>query len=371
MAVAAETTTLISMIVAWYASSAVCGWSSKLILGRFEEISGVRDSILLSLLQFVGTAMLANLHARSRGKDAYQHALTMLEDGVINQKLWRVAMAFCFGFAFVNATFAETSVPMAETLRALEPVSTVVLTLSVLREQVGGTRLLTLIPIVGGAALASAQSIDFTAKALALATMSNLMFSFRSIFVKDLKRVTAGAPIDSANTFFHLVVRGLPVQFLIVAVFDGSTALQILKSPMLYDSRTLLLLAVNSVCFFLYNCLSFLVLARVNVVSHAVANGFRRAATIAFSLVAFAMVPAFLNVIGISTATLGVVAYAVANARENAAKAKGASSPSQEMEALVNTEPVSKVQGEDAKTVPTSYRGTGSMLRQRGACQMN
>lgn len=160
--------------------------------------------------QFIGASFFGYLFARSSGP------IPTIQDSAISFKLWRVAAAFSFGFFFVNSTFAVTSVAMAETLRALEPVSTVCLGVFWLGENIGSMRLLTLVPIVLGAALASASSTDFNVHGLLLATMSNLCFSLRSVFVKDFKAATKAAPLGSPATFFMLVLRGIPIQVRIV-----------------------------------------------------------------------------------------------------------------------------------------------------------
>lgn len=319
---ASETLILVGMVAAWYASSMVCGWTSKLLLIEFKAMAGDEspNANFLSVLQFLGSAAIGFIIVKTRGLK------TALPNAEASFKLWRVAAAFSFGFTFVNSTFAVTSVAMAETLRALEPVSTVVLGLCWLGEAMGTQRLLTLVPIVLGAALASASSTDFSWLGLGLAMMSNLCFSLRSVFVKDFKAATAGSPMDSMATFFTLVVRGVPMQLLTVGFLKLGSSLAIVQSTDFWTPNILGLAAVNAVCFFAYNCLSFLVLARVNVITHAVANGFRRAATIGFSCVVFAQMPSGLNAAGIALATTGVVLYAQATAKEKAAAPKASKS---------------------------------------------
>ena len=340
-----------AMVVSWYATSVWCGYTSKLLLQEFKSIGGVRNAELLSLFQFLGASCFACLFARWSDGEVQK-----VPNEMASWKLWRVAAAFSFGFTFVNSTFSVTSIAMAETLRALEPVSTVLLGVLWLGQSVSNLRMLTLVPIVLGAALASASSLDFNWLGLLLATAANVSFSLRSVFVKDFKAATKVAPMSSPATFFYIVSRGIPLQMVTIVALNYSSSATILTSLLLQQpARIWLLIGTNMFCFFAYNCLSFLVLSRVNVITHAVLNGFRRAATIGFSVVAFATVISTLNIVGILMATAGVVMYSRVTATENAV----ALAPSNAAATMANAVPGG------VKAGAMGYRGTGQGLRQR------
>lgn len=61
------------------------------------------------------------------------------------------------------------------------------------------------------------------------------------------------------------------------------------------------MLAVNGVAYFLYNQMSFVVLSRVHILTHAVANGCRRLFTIIAAVLYFAHQPSLVNWIGMCT----------------------------------------------------------------------
>jgi len=65
-------------------------------------------------------------------------------------------------------------------------------------------------------------------------------------------------------------------------------------------SSLLPLLATNLLCFFLYNQMSFVVLSQVPVLTHAVANGFRRVATILVAVLYFGTVVRPINAAGMA-----------------------------------------------------------------------
>jgi len=346
---------LVVMVVMWYATSVWCGYTSKLLLLEFKAIGGSRNAELLSLFQFMGSSCCAWMFARWSDGEVRE-----IPSEMASWKLWRVAAAFSFGFTFVNSTFSVTSIAMAETLRALEPVSTVLLGLFFLGENISTTRILTLVPIVLGAALASASSLDFNWLGLMLAMAANVSFSLRSVFVKDFKASTGGTPLTSPATFFYIVSRGIPMQIATIICLNYASSVAVLASPQLQQGRTLLLIGTNMLCFFAYNCLSFLVLAECNVITHAVLNGFRRAATIGFSVVAFATAVSTLNIVGIVMATAGVVLYSRISAAENIIiKAAGVDNEIQSTVCTVGSSPTR----ERAK----GYRGTGHVLRTRPA----
>lgn len=76
------------------------------------------------------------------------------------------------------------------------------------------------------------------------------------------------------------------------------------------------LLLLNGVSYFTYNQVSFIVLSKTTVVTHAVGNGFRRVVTIICSVLYFRNVVTTTNVAGILLAVFGVCSYSYAKTLE-------------------------------------------------------
>ena len=77
--------------------------------------------------------------------------------------------------------------PFVETIKSSEPITTVLLAFVLLGETETALSYVCLLPIVGGVALASMGDMSFSALAFAVVQVSNLGFSGRAVFVKQLK----------------------------------------------------------------------------------------------------------------------------------------------------------------------------------------
>lgn len=132
---------------------------------------------------------------------------------------------------------------------------------------------LSLLPVIAGAALSSAESSDFNVAGLAIVAICNVMFAFRGIITK---RIKASHRVDNFNLFFQVCYLGMIIQavlLLAASPFFGISGLDAIKFS---DSKYMTMLAVNGVTFYAYLQLSWLVLSRVAAVTHSVCNSLRR-----------------------------------------------------------------------------------------------
>ena len=107
-----------------------------------------------------------------------------------------------------------------------------------------------------------------------------------------------------APASYHVSLRGLAIlavtQSVAIALLPINVALPSAVAEL--DVRAALpLLLANVVCFFTYNQMSFVVLSRVHVLTHAVANGFRRVVTIVFAVLYFGTPVKPINAAGMAT----------------------------------------------------------------------
>ena len=104
---------------------------------------------------------------------------------------------------------------------------------------------------------------------------------------------------------YHVSVRGLALllgaQALAVLLLPADVALPARNDSTPGSETSLLpLLALNALCFFTYNQMSFVVLSRVHVITHAVANGFRRVVTIIAAVLYFGIAVRPVNAAGMA-----------------------------------------------------------------------
>ena len=149
----------------WYASSVVCTNTSK-------KIAPFISPLHLTLLQ-LGFATIASCVLLSIFKIAPFEPLNTSR----RRKLLPL-LGFCFaaGFTTFNTSLHLMHVSTAMVFRALEPVSTFLLTALFLRqsEPVSVVVALSLLPIVCGAALTSLGSMELTSGGIAVVVVSRL-----------------------------------------------------------------------------------------------------------------------------------------------------------------------------------------------------
>jgi len=265
------------LVATWYAASIAAIWTAKIVL---QELA---CPATLAAVQFAvaaaGTRCLLPSSSRGPLSDVELRAVR------------GVSLTYTLGFLLTNAAIAAAAPSFVETVKAAEPLTTVALAGLVLGERERPATLLALLPIVAGVATACSGGGAFSATGGALALASNVAFSGRAVLTKSLKRRHAGSPAarSDACLFYHVARGGLLVLL--------PTALILEARPLLASAaggsaagaaRVACLFAANGAAHALYNGVSFAVLARVSIATHAVLNILRRVLVIGAAAAVFA-----------------------------------------------------------------------------------
>ena len=291
------------MVCCWYGSALVAVTTAKLSVGTLKA------PLVLCASQFFAataltTTVLAVRHEPRPPKESR-------EATVVTRWL---ALWYTLGFVFTNAALALASAPFVETVKAAEPISTVALAAALLGERESLGSYLSLLPVCAGVGMASMSGDSFNGGAFVLSLLANLGFSARAVLAKRLRSVQAGGGGggDDVRLFFAVSVQGAMMLLPAAALVDGGT---LLAAPAgfawgAYVAR----LALNGLAYSVYNLLSFMVLSRVNVATHAVLNAVRRLLMIVFTSYYFGELRTTLNTVGVVVAVGGVCLYALAGA---------------------------------------------------------
>lgn len=213
-----------------------------------------------------------------------------------------------------------------ETVKAAEPLSTVVIGLLFMNEAYNAQTYIALMPICLGVAMACYNNDSFNAMGFLLAMGSNFCFSARAVYTKMLNSSHPNA-LSDIGLFNAISVAGLMFLFPVALMMEGSTLWNMLSAhspdaPTRMPSSStsggsgavvlLLLAALNGAMFAGYNLTSYVVLRRTELVTHSVLNVFRRVFIIVFTTVYFGAKLTMLSVSGILLATVGVLLFGVA-----------------------------------------------------------
>jgi solute carrier family 35 protein E1 len=178
---------------------------------------------------------------------------------------------------------------------------------------------LTILPVMGGVALASVSELSFTWKSFNYAMLSNIASAGRGIVGKKAINKRLGQSMTANNlyavltmmaTFFLIPVTIAMEGSILRPAFEGLRASQQLSS---YIIQTFL----ASLFYYLYNEMAFLCLDNVSPVSHALGNTLKRVFIILSSMVVFGNRMTLRGAIGSVTAIGGVFLYSVEKTRQS------------------------------------------------------
>ena len=211
------------------------------------------------------------------------------------------------------------SASFAETVKSAEPLSSVFLGYFYFNEGHTLSTYLTLLPICMGVGVSCMHDGSFGIIGFLCAAISNLCFSSRAVLTKHLFRTQKESIVlDEVCLFTHISQIGLMVLVPLTIMIEGKTILNnYTDNNINIDLNGLLLiLLLNGVFYSVYNLMSFLVLSRTDLVTHAVFNVFRRVMIIICTSYYFSIILSLLNIIGMAIAVFGVLLFCYVRSKE-------------------------------------------------------
>ncbi|KAL6842487.1 hypothetical protein ACP4OV_027722 [Aristida adscensionis] len=220
-----------------------------------------------------------------------------------------LAVVHTMGNLFTNMSLGKVAVSFTHTIKAMEPFFSVLLSALFLGEIPTVTVILSLLPIVGGVALASLTEASFNWAGFWSAMASNVTFQSRNVLSKKLL-VNKEESLDNINLFSIITVMSFfllaPVTFLTEGVKVTPTFLQ---SAGLNVNEVLTRSLLSGLCFHAYQQVSYMILAKVSPVTHSVGNCVKRVVVIVTSVLFFRTPVSPINSLGTGIALAGVFLY--------------------------------------------------------------
>jgi solute carrier family 35, member E1 len=230
-----------------------------------------------------------------------------------------IPIAFCHTGVHVGAVIAlgAGAVSFAHIVKASEPVVTCGLNYLLLGEILPLPVYLTLLPIIGGVAIASMKELSFTVLALASAMLSNVSSAARGVLSKKtMSGKKIGENLDAQNLYAVLTAMSTVILIPFMLGIEGLgmfKAFGELVAAGDFTKKSLVaLLALGGASYYAYNEVAFLALGKVNAVTHAVGNTIKRVVIIVASVVAFKTPMSTGSIVGSSIAIAGTLLYSLA-----------------------------------------------------------
>lgn len=281
----------------WYLFNIYFNIYNKQVLKVFQY------PITITAMQFaVGTEIVlfmwaANLHKKPKISSSQLVAILPL------------ALVHTLGNLFTNMSLGKVAVSFTHTIKAMEPFFSVLLSALFLGEMPTPWVVFSLVPIVGGVALASLTEASFNWAGFWSAMASNVTFQSRNVLSKKLM-VKKEESLDNINLFSIITIMSLfllaPVALFVEGVKFTPAYLQ---SAGLNVKEIYTRALIAGLCFHAYQQVSYMILARVSPVTHSVGNCVKRVVVIVTSVLFFRTPVSPINSLGTAVALAGVFLY--------------------------------------------------------------
>jgi len=228
-------------------------------------------------------------------------------------------IALCHTGVHVGAVIAlgAGAVSFAHIVKASEPVVTCATNALLMGETLPAKVYATLLPIIGGVAIASMKELSFTVLALASAMLSNVSSSLRGVLSKKtMSGKQIGENLDAQNLYAVLTAMSTLILIPMMLAVEGTgfvgAAKAVVEAGQFTSKSLSALLLLSGATYYLYNEVAFLALGKVNPVTHAVGNTIKRVVIIVASVVAFKTPMSTGSIIGSTIAIMGTLLYSLA-----------------------------------------------------------
>ncbi|GAB2230594.1 hypothetical protein Droror1_Dr00014869 [Drosera rotundifolia] len=225
--------------------------------------------------------------------------------------LFPVAVAHTVGHVAATVSMSKVAVSFTHIIKSGEPAFSVLVSRFLLGETFPAGVYWSLLPIIGGCALAAVTELNFNMIGFMGAMISNLAFVFRNIFSKKGMK---GKSVSGMNYYACLSMLSLLILTPFAIAVEGpqmwaagwQTALAEIGPNFIWW------LAAQSVFYHLYNQVSYMSLDEISPLTFSVGNTMKRISVIVSSIIIFRTPIQPVNALGAAIAILGTFLYSQA-----------------------------------------------------------
>ncbi|KAF8037025.1 hypothetical protein BT93_B0064 [Corymbia citriodora subsp. variegata] len=223
-----------------------------------------------------------------------------------------LAVVHTLGNLFTNMSLGKVAVSFTHTIKAMEPFFSVILSAMFLAEMPTIWVVSSLVPIVGGVALASMTEASFNWAGFWSAMASNLSNQSRNVLSKKVM-VNKEESLDNITLFSIITMMSFVLLFPVTVFTEGlkftPASLQAAAQQGLNVQQVLTRSLIAALCFHAYQQVSYMILQRVSPVTHSVGNCVKRVVVIVSSVLFFRTPVSPINSLGTGLALAGVFLY--------------------------------------------------------------
>ncbi|CAJ1941290.1 unnamed protein product [Sphenostylis stenocarpa] len=280
----------------WWALNVVFNIYNKKVLNAFPY------PWLISTLSLAAGSLLMLISWATRVADVPK----------VNLEFWKalipVAVAHTIGHVAATVSMSKVAVSFTHIIKSGEPAFSVLVSRFLLGEAFPVSVYLSLVPIIGGCALAAVTELNFNMIGFMGAMISNLAFVFRNIFSKKGMK---GMSVSGMNYYACLSILSLLILTPFAIAVEGpklwaagwQTALSQIGPNFVWW------VAAQSVFYHFYNQVSYMSLDQISPLTFSIGNTMKRISVIVSSILIFHTPIQPVNAIGAAIAILGTFLY--------------------------------------------------------------
>lgn len=291
--------TILFLCILWYIISSSNNVVGKMLLSEFPY------PMTATMVQLTSITIYSGPFFNLWGVRKYSNDIAW---GYYFRLIVPLALGKFLVSVFGHVSIWKVPVSYAHTVKATMPFFSVLLSRIILREKQTWQVYLSLMPIVGGVAIATLTELSFNMLGLISALLSTLAFSLQNIYSKKVLHDTG------IHHLRLLHVLGRLALFMFLPVWLMTDFRSLLHNPETgtavdMNARIFGLLAIDGVLNWLQNIVAFSVLSIVSPLTYAVVNASKRIFVIAVTLLILGNPVTGLNVFGMTLAIFGVLCY--------------------------------------------------------------
>ncbi|CAA3020629.1 glucose-6-phosphate phosphate translocator 2, chloroplastic-like [Olea europaea subsp. europaea] len=222
-----------------------------------------------------------------------------------------VAVAHTIGHVAATVSMSKVAVSFTHIIKSGEPAFSVLVSRFLLGEAFPTSVYLSLVPIIGGCALAAVTELNFNLIGFMGAMISNLAFVFRNIFSKKGMK---GQSVGGMNYYACLSMLSLLILTPFAIAVEGPQmwAIGWQKAVSLIGPNFVWWVVAQSVFYHLYNQVSYMSLNEISPLTFSIGNTMKRISVIVSSIIIFSIPIQPINALGAAIAILGTFIYSQA-----------------------------------------------------------
>nr|XP_016454155.1 PREDICTED: glucose-6-phosphate/phosphate translocator 2, chloroplastic [Nicotiana tabacum] len=225
--------------------------------------------------------------------------------------LFPVAVAHTIGHVAATVSMSKVAVSFTHIIKSGEPAFSVLVSSLLLGETFPLPVYLSLLPIIGGCALAAVTELNFNLIGFMGAMVSNLAFVFRNIFSKKGMK---GKSVGGMNYYACLSIMSLLILTPFAIAVEGPQvwALGWQNAVSQIGPNFVWWVVAQSVFYHLYNQVSYMSLNEISPLTFSIGNTMKRISVIVSSIIIFQNPIQPVNALGAAIAIFGTFLYSQA-----------------------------------------------------------